>query len=89
MSSRNTVLFGASLLAAVAAVATDYAVSDAPQAAAAHEESYNPCAAAAPAAPGERSYDDLADDYSGGTAPAPAPAPAPQDSANPCSAGVP
>ena len=87
MSSRNTALFGASLLVAVAVVAVDHAVSEAPQAISGEEESYNPCAAAAPVEPGQRSYDDIADDYSGVVAPAPAPAP--QDSANPCSAGVP
>ena len=91
MSSKSTALFGASLLAAIGAIAVDYATSEAPKAAASHEESFNPCAAAMPAPKaGERNYDDIADDYSGGAAapaPAPAPSPSPADS-NPCSAGV-
>lgn len=88
MSNKNTTLFAASLLVAVGAVAADHVTSDAPVALAAHEENLNPCAAAAPPpAPGERNYDDIADDYSIGGAPAPAPSPAPA-AANPCSAGA-
>jgi hypothetical protein len=89
MSSKSTALFGASLLAAIGAIAVDYTTSEAPKAAASHEESFNPCAAAMPAPKaGERNYDDIADDYSGGAAaPAPAPSPSPADS-NPCAAGV-
>lgn len=90
MSSRNTALFAASLLAAVGAVAADHLTSEAPVAVAtAQEQSQNPCAAAAPPpALGERNYDDIADDYSndGAAAPAPAPSPAPA-AGNPCSAG--
>ena len=90
MSKKNTALFGASLLAAIGAVAADYAISEAPKPLTAQEETYNPCAAATPAKPGQRNYDDVADDYSGGSAtpaPAPVPAAAPADG-NPCSAGV-
>jgi len=90
MSSRNTILFGASLLAAVGAIAVDHATSEAPRPVLAHQEEDSPCAAAIPATSGARSYDDLADDYSGApAAPAAAPAPAPSPSdGNPCSAGV-
>ncbi|KAA0969631.1 hypothetical protein FPY71_14000 [Aureimonas fodinaquatilis] len=90
MSNRNTVLFGASLLAAIGAVAVDYSVSDAPRAVAAQVEDAAPCAAATPSpASGARNYDDIANDYSSGSAPAPAPAPMPaENDANPCSAGV-
>ena len=81
MSSKSTALFGASLLAAIAAIAVDYATSEAPTAVASHGESFNPCAAAMPAPKaGERNYDDIADDYSGGAAaPAPAPSPSPAE----------
>ena len=55
MSNKNTALFAASLLAATGAIAVDYVTSEAPSAVAAQEETYNPCAAAAPAAaPGLR-----------------------------------
>lgn len=89
MSSRNTALFAASLLVAVGAVVADHVTSEAPAAMTAQEENLNPCAAAAPqAAPGERNYDDIAEDYSSdAVAPAPSPAPAPA-SGNPCSAGT-
>jgi hypothetical protein len=89
MSNKNTALFGASLLAAIAAVAADHITSDAPKPVIAQQEDYNPCAAAVPAKPGQRSYDDLADDYSGDAAPMPPakPAPGPADS-NPCAAGA-
>ena len=88
MKNKNTLLFGASLLAAVGAIAADHATSEAPKATLAQEETYNPCAAATPAKPGERSYDDLADDYSGSTPSAPAPAPAAAPAGNPCSVGT-
>ena len=90
MSNRNTVLFGASLLAAIGAVAVDYAVSDAPKAVASQVEDYAPCAAATPApTAGARSYDDIASDYSSDGAAPPAPAAAPaENEMNPCSAGV-
>ena len=90
MSSKNTSLFAASLLVAAGAVAADHATSEAPAPRVAQEASFSPCAAATPPPePGHRSYDDIADDYSGGVAPAPAPARAPRPAAeNPCSAGV-
>lgn len=91
MSNKNTALFAASLLVAVGAVVADHVTSDAPVALAAQEQALNPCAAAAPPpAPGERNYDDIADDYSsGGAAVAPAPAPSPAPAVgNPCSAGT-
>lgn len=92
MSNRNTALFAASMLAAVGAVAADHVTSEAPSAVFAQEQSLNPCAAAAPPpAPGERNYDDIANEYStdgaAASAPAPLPAPGPVD-LNPCSAGV-
>lgn len=89
MSNKNTVLFGASLLAAVGTVAADH-LTAAPPANAAQVESFNPCAAAKPPpGPGQRNYDNIADSYSRG-APAAAPAPAPASAPaalNPCSAG--
>ncbi|PWL18484.1 hypothetical protein DKP76_05140 [Falsochrobactrum shanghaiense] len=89
MSKKNTLLFGASLLTAFGAIAADYAVSDAPAPVASQDESFNPCAAALPPAPGQRSYDDLASQYSGAAADAPAPEPAaPPAGGNPCSAGA-
>ncbi|WP_188722673.1 hypothetical protein [Nitratireductor aestuarii] len=90
-SNRNTILFGASLLAAVGAVSADHLTSAAPAPkVASQEESFNPCAAAVPSRPGQRNYDSLADTYSrGAAAPAPAPAPAAAPAAlNPCSAGA-
>lgn len=90
-NKKNTALFAASLLVAVGAVAADYVTSEAPAPLTAAEESFNPCAAALPPpAPGQRNYDDLADEFSGGTAvpAAPAPAPAPSPDINPCSAGL-
>lgn len=89
MSKRNTALFGASLLAALTAIAADHATSEAPSPSSVQQEEYTPCAAAVPTTPAQRNYDDLADDYSGATpaAPKPAPAPAPSNAENPCSAG--
>lgn len=90
-NTKNTALFAGALLVAVGAVAADYATSEAPAPKTAAQESFNPCAAAAPApAPGQRNYDDLADQFSGGSAvpAAPAPEPAPASDINPCSAGV-
>ncbi|MFC4624840.1 hypothetical protein ACFO1V_06320 [Daeguia caeni] len=87
MSTKNTLLFGASLLTALGAIAADYATSEAPKPALAQDENFNPCAAAVPAAPGARNYDDLADQYSGGAAPAPEPS-EPDAGGNPCSAGA-
>lgn len=89
MSRKNTALFGASLLAAIGAIAADHLTSEAPRPALAQQEDHNPCAAAMPATPGQRDYDDLADDYSGGSAPMPSAAPAPAPAgANPCAAGA-
>lgn len=88
MNNKSTFLFGASLVTALGAIAIDYTISEAPKPLLAHEESFNPCAAAIPAKIGQRNYDDLAEDYSG-SAVAPAPLPAPsQENSNPCSAGV-
>lgn len=89
MSKKNTLLFGASLLTAIGAIAVDYATSEAPKPTLAQDESFNPCAAAVPAKPGQRSYDDLADEYSGDRSSAPAPKSVePPSGGNPCSAGT-
>lgn len=89
MSKKNTLLFGASLLTAIGAIAADYATSEAPKPTLAQDESFNPCAAAVPAKPGQRSYDNLADEYSGNTPAAPTPRSVePQSGGNPCSAGT-
>lgn len=92
MSKKNTALFAGALLAAVGAVAVDYATREAPAPVTAAQENVNPCGAAAPTPvkPGQRSYDDLADQYSGdgAAAPAAAPLPAPATDVNPCSAGL-
>ncbi|GHD20884.1 hypothetical protein ACFOEZ_20405 [Tianweitania populi] len=90
MSKKNTLLFGASLAAALGAITADYAASEAPPAAIAKDQTSNPCAAAPPTMPRQRSYDDLANEYSGGpaAAPAPEPAPPPDPASNPCSAGT-
>lgn len=88
MSNKNTLLFGASLLTAIGAIVADYATSEAPKPTLAQDESFNPCAAAVPAKLGQRSYDDLADEYSGDVPSAPAPKPVqPPSAENPCSAG--
>lgn len=91
MSKKNTLLFGASLVTVLGAIAVDYATSEAPKPTLAQDESFNPCAAAVPKASGQRSYDDLADEYSGGTtAPTPEPATRPDavSGGNPCSTGA-
>lgn len=89
MSKKNTLLFGASLVTALGAIAVDYATSEAPKPTIAQDESFNPCAAAVPKAPGQRSYDNLADEYSGGVVPQPEPtAPTVPAGGNPCSAGA-
>lgn len=90
MSNKNTALFAASLLITVGAVAADHAGSEAPVVLAAQEETLNPCAAAAPPpAPGERNYDDIANDYSSDGALTPSPSPSATPAAiNPCSAGA-
>lgn len=80
-------LFGATLLTAIGALAVDYVTSEAPQPRMAQDESFNPCAAALVTKPGGRNYDDLADDYSGSVAPLPEPV-APPSGDNPCSAGI-
>lgn len=85
MSKKNTLLFGASLLTAVGAIAIDYATSEAPKPSLAQNESFNPCAAALPATPGQRSYDDLAGEYSGDSTPQTYES---NDNASPCSAGA-
>lgn len=88
MANKNTALFGASLLAALGAIAADHMTSDAPKPVASQEVEVNPCAVAMPAKPGQRNYDDLVNDYSSEVAPAPAPAAAPKPSnVNPCSIG--
>ena len=88
MKSKNTALFGASLLAALGAIAADHATSEAPKASIAQQEEVNPCAAAMPVKAGQRNYDDLVDGLgsSAPLAPAPAAAPKPQTE-NPCSIG--
>ncbi len=90
MSKKNTLLFGASLVTVLGAIVADYATSEAPKPAIAQDESFNPCAAAIPKVPGQRSYDNLADEYSGGTAPTPEPAVRSNavSGGNPCSAGA-
>ncbi|MFC5387310.1 hypothetical protein ACFPLB_15225 [Aquamicrobium segne] len=92
MSNKNTTLFAASMLAAIGAIVADHVTSEAPVATLAQEEGFNPCAAAAPPpAPGERNYDDIANEYSSDGAAAPLPAPLPEPGSadlNPCSAGL-
>jgi hypothetical protein len=88
MKTKNTALFGASLLAALGAISADHLTSDAPKPKASQEQEVNPCAAAMPVKPGQRNYDDMVDDYNSDIAPAPTPAAAPKpETGNPCSIG--
>lgn len=88
MKNKNTALFGASLLAALGAIAADHATSDAPKPSVTQLEEANPCAAAMPAKTGQRNYDDLVDGLgsSAPVAPPPMASPKPQTE-NPCSIG--